>query len=113
MNLLPGTYLTSHILSPLGNSIAGTTLPIVVLSTTSSALGAGTVAAATAIPAVLDGLFMRVVIDRINRRTSSVVTDLISAASIAARRSLTSSQASTSACSCCSASSGPSTKRQA
>jgi MFS family permease len=84
MNLLPVTYLTSHVLSLLGNSIAGIALPLIVLSTTGSALGAGTVAAATAIPAVLAGLFMGFVIDRINRRTSSVVTDLISAASIAA-----------------------------
>lgn len=84
MNLLPVTYLASHVLSLLGNSIAGIALPLIVLSTTGSALGAGTVAAATAIPAVLAGLFMGVVIDRINRRTSSVVTDLISAASVAA-----------------------------
>ncbi|WP_068493649.1 MFS transporter [Pseudoclavibacter helvolus] len=84
MNLLPVTYLASHVLSLLGNSIAGIALPLIALSTTGSALGAGTVAAATAIPAVLAGLFMGVVIDRINRRTSSVVTDLISAASIAA-----------------------------
>lgn len=84
MNLLPVTYLASHVLSLLGNSIAGIALPLIVLSTTGSTLGAGTVAAATAIPAVLAGLFMGVIIDRINRRTSSVVTDLISAASIAA-----------------------------
>ncbi|MGO2750794.1 MAG: MFS transporter [Pseudoclavibacter sp.] len=84
MNLLPVTYLASHVLSLFGNSIAGIALPLIVLSTTGSALGAGTVAAATAIPAVLAGLFMGVVIDRINRRTSSVVTDLISAASVAA-----------------------------
>ncbi|VXB99922.1 MFS transporter [Pseudoclavibacter sp. 8L] len=84
MNFLPVTYLASHVLSLLGNSIAGIALPLIVLSTTGSALGAGTVAAGTAIPAVLAGLFMGVVIDRINRRTSSVVTDLISAASIAA-----------------------------
>lgn len=84
MNFLPVTYLASHVLSLLGNSIAGIALPLIVLSTTGSTLGAGTVAAATAIPAVLAGLFMGVVIDRINRRTSSVVTDLISATSIAA-----------------------------
>ena len=64
MNLLPVTYLASHVLSLLGNSIAGIALPLIVLSTTDSALGAGTVAAATAIPAVLAGLFMGVVIDR-------------------------------------------------
>ncbi|RUR01201.1 MFS transporter [Labedella endophytica] len=84
MNLLPVTYLASYVLSLLGNSIAGIALPLIVLQTTGSALGAGSVAAATAIPAVLAGLFMGVVIDRINRRTSSVITDLISAAAIAA-----------------------------
>lgn len=84
MRLLPATYLTSHFLSLLGNSIAAIALPLIVLQNTGSALGAGAVAAATAAPAVLAGLFMGVVIDRINRRTSSVVTDLISAASLAA-----------------------------
>lgn len=84
MNLVPIAYLVSYLLSLLGNSIAGIALPLIVLQITGSALGAGTVAAATAIPAVLAGLVMGVVIDRINRRTSSVVTDLISAASVAA-----------------------------
>lgn len=84
MKLVPAAYLGSYVLSLLGNSIAGIALPLIVLQTTGSALGAGAVAAATAIPAVLAGLLMGVVIDRINRRTSSVITDLVSAASIAA-----------------------------
>lgn len=84
MKLAPVAYLTSYLLSMLGNSVAGVALPLIVLQTTGSALGAGTVAAATAIPAVLAGLMMGVVIDRINRRTSSVVTDLVSAVSVAA-----------------------------
>lgn len=84
MNKISFAYLASYLLSLLGNSIAGIALPLIVLQTTGSALGAGTVAAATAIPAVIAGLTMGVVIDRINRRTSSVVTDLISAAAIAA-----------------------------
>jgi MFS family permease len=84
MNLTPIAYLSSYTLSLLGNSIAGIALPLIVLQTTGSALGAGTVAAATAIPALLAGLLMGVVIDRINRRTSSVVTDLVSAGAIAA-----------------------------
>ncbi|MFK5583238.1 MULTISPECIES: MFS transporter [unclassified Serinicoccus] len=82
MRLLPAAYLTSYTLSALGNSIAAIVLPLVVLQTTGSALAAGTVAAATVVPAVLAGLFMGVVIDRINRRTSSVLTDLISAAAM-------------------------------
>lgn len=84
MKIVPFAYLASHLLSLLGNSIAGVALPLIVLQVTGSALGAGTVAAATALPAVAAGLFMGVVIDRINRRTSSVVTDLVSAAAIAA-----------------------------
>nr|WP_279591146.1 MFS transporter [Modestobacter marinus] len=71
-------------MSVLGNSIAAIALPLIVLQTTGSVLGAGAVAAATAVPAVLAGLLMGVVIDRINRRTSSVLTDLVSAAAIAA-----------------------------
>lgn len=84
MRLVPVAYLASYLLSLLGNSIAGIALPLIVLQVTGSALGAGAVAAATAVPAVFAGLLMGVVIDRINRRTSSVVTDLVSAASIAA-----------------------------
>ena len=84
MKLVPIAYLSSYVLSVLGNSIAAIALPLIVLQTTGSVLGAGAVAAATAVPAVLAGLLMGVVIDRINRRTSSVVTDLVSAAAIAA-----------------------------
>ncbi|UFU03075.1 MFS transporter [Ruania suaedae] len=78
------TYFASYVFSLLGNSIAAIALPLVVLQSTGSVLGAGTVAAATAIPAFLAGIFMGVVIDRINRRTSSVVTDMLSAAAVAA-----------------------------
>ena len=84
MRFITGAYLSSYALSLLGNSIAGVALPLIVLQATGSALGAGTVAAATAVPAIIAGLLMGVVIDRINRRTSSVVTDLISAAAVAA-----------------------------
>lgn len=84
MRSLPVAYLASYTLSALGNSIAGIVLPLVVLQTTGSALAAGTVAAATIVPAVVAGLFMGVVIDRINRRTSSILTDVISAAAMAA-----------------------------
>ena len=84
MRRVPALYLTSYVLSLLGNAIAAVALPLIVLQTTGSVLGAGTVAAVSAVPAVLAGLFMGVVIDRINRRTSSIVTDLISAGSLAA-----------------------------
>ncbi|GGR27313.1 MFS transporter [Agromyces mediolanus] len=84
MKLIPLAYLASYLLSLLGNSIAGVALPLIVLQVTGSALGAGVLAAATAIPAVLAGFLMGVVIDRHNRRTSSVVTDLVSAGAVAA-----------------------------
>lgn len=84
MKLVSVAYLGSYVLSLLGNSIAAIALPLIVLQTTGSALGAGAVAAATAVPAVAAGLLMGVIIDRINRRTSSVLTDVVSAASIAA-----------------------------
>lgn len=81
---IPVVYLASYFLSLLGNSIAAVALPLIVLQVTGSAASAGVLAAATALPALLAGVFGGVVIDRINRRTSSVVTDLISAAAIAA-----------------------------
>ncbi len=77
-------YLASITLAVLGQSIAAIALPLIVLTTTGSVLGTGAVAAATAIPGLLAGLFMGVVLDRINRRTASIMCDLISAASIAA-----------------------------
>lgn len=84
MNLVSLAYLGSYFLSLLGNAIAAVALPLIVLQTTGSVLGAGAVAAATALPAVVAGVLMGVVIDRIDRRFSSVVTDLVSGASIAA-----------------------------
>lgn len=84
MKFAAPAYLASYFLSILGNSIAAVALPLIVLRTTGSVLGTGSVAAATAIPAIFAGLFMGVVIDRFNRRDCSIVTDLISAFSIAA-----------------------------
>ncbi|WP_430787305.1 MFS transporter [Actinoplanes sp. G11-F43] len=84
MNRVPIAYLTSYVLSMLGNSIAGVALPLLVLQITGSALATGAVAVASALPAAVAGLIMGVVIDRINRRTASVLTDVVSALSVAA-----------------------------
>ncbi|BCJ66083.1 MFS transporter [Polymorphospora rubra] len=84
MKRVPVTFLASDFLSLFGNAVAGVAMPLIVLQTTGSVLGAGIVAAATAIPAMIGGLFTGVVIDRINRRTASVATDLISAGAVAA-----------------------------
>lgn len=77
-------YLTSYAVSLLGNSIAAIALPLIVLATTGDILGAGVLALATGVPSVLGGLFGGVLIDRINRRTASFVSDLISALAIGA-----------------------------
>lgn len=84
MTVIPLAYLASTFLSLLGNSIAAVALPLIVLQVTGSALGAGVVAAATAVPAILAGLFAGVIIDRVNRRTASVASDVISALAVAA-----------------------------
>jgi MFS family permease len=84
MRLVPLLYLSSYALSMLGNSIAAIALPLLVLQSTGSLMSTGVLAAASSIPAFFVGLVAGVVIDRINRRTSSVVADLISAGSIAA-----------------------------
>ncbi|GAA1607591.1 MFS transporter [Actinoplanes couchii] len=84
MNRVSLAYLASYVLSMLGNSIAGVALPLLVLQITGSALATGAVAVASALPAAVAGLLMGVVIDRINRRTASILTDVVSALSVAA-----------------------------
>jgi MFS family permease len=84
MNRSVLAYLTSFGVSFLGNAVAAVVLPLVVLQTTGSALDAGTVAAATALPALLAGLFMGGVVDRYDRRWVSVWTDVISGGAVAA-----------------------------
>ncbi|PWV54679.1 MFS transporter [Nocardiopsis sp. L17-MgMaSL7] len=75
-------YLTSFGTSLLGNSITAIALPLVVLFTTGSPLSAGVVAIAAAVPAALAGLLMGSLVDRINRRTAAVLSDVISAAAL-------------------------------
>lgn len=77
-------YLGSHVLSFLGNGILAVALPLIVLQTTNSPLSMGAVSTATAVPALLVGLCAGVVIDRVNRRTCSILSDLISAVAVAA-----------------------------
>lgn len=84
MRAVPVLYLTSYALSLLGNSIAAVALPLLLLQSTGSLASAGILALATAVPAFLAGLLLGVVVDRVDRRTASVVSDLISAAAIAA-----------------------------
>ncbi|MEB4613436.1 MFS transporter, partial [Leucobacter sp. M11] len=82
--MTPFLFLASSGLSLLGNSIAAIVLPIVVLNITGSVLAAGTLSLATAAPGFLIGLIAGVLLDRVNRRTVSIASDLISAAALAA-----------------------------
>ncbi len=77
-------FVISNSFSLLGNSIAGVVLPLVLLAKTGDALAAGTLAIVCAVPQVLAGVFGGALLDRMNRRDLSVVSDIISAASIAA-----------------------------
>lgn len=75
-------YLASFATSLLGNSITAIALPLVVLFTTGSPLGAGVVAIAAAVPAALAGLLMGALVDRFNRRTVAILSDVISAVAL-------------------------------
>lgn len=75
-------YLTSFGTSLMGNSITAIALPLVVLFTTGSPLSAGVVAIAAAVPAALAGLLMGSLVDRINRRTAAILSDVISAVAL-------------------------------
>lgn len=84
MRIVAASYLASHFLSLLGNSVVAVAFPLIVLQITGSPLSMGAISAATAIPAIAIGLAAGIVIDRWNRRNISVASDLISAASVAA-----------------------------
>lgn len=77
-------YLTASALSLLGNSVVAVALPLLVLLRTGSATSAGTVALATAVPAILVGIVGGLVIDRVGRRRASIVSDVVSAGAVAA-----------------------------
>ena len=76
-------YLLSCACSLLGNSVAGVVLPLVLLATTGDALAAGTLALICAVPQFVIGLVGGALTDRFNRRNVSIVSDILSAASVA------------------------------
>lgn len=76
-------FVISNALSLLGNSIAGVILPLVLLAKTGDALAAGALALICAIPQMIAGVFGGALLDRFNRRDVSIISDVISAASIA------------------------------
>jgi MFS family permease len=77
-------YLGTYSLSLLGNGVASIVFPLLVLATTGDILAAGILASVTAAVAAVVGVIAGVVVDRVNRRTVSIVSDVVSAASVAA-----------------------------
>ncbi|MFC0005183.1 MFS transporter [Micromonospora siamensis] len=71
------------LLSGAGNGVATVALPWLVLERTGSATAAGVVAAATALPLLVSSLFSGTVVDLIGRRRTAVVSDALSAVSVA------------------------------
>lgn len=83
---LPSTtirFVASGALSLLGNSVAGVVIPLILLARTGDALAAGTLALICAVPQMLVGLLGGALLDRVNRRSVSIVSDIVSAASVA------------------------------
>lgn len=77
-------YLAADALSLLGNAVAFIALPWLVLVRTGDVALAGTVAAVSAMPALLSAVVGGVLVDRVGRRRMSILADLGSAAAVAA-----------------------------
>lgn len=77
-------FMVSSAVSLLGNSVASVVLPLILLATTGDAFAAGLLAIICAIPQMVIGVLGGALLDRFNRRDISIISDIISAASIAA-----------------------------
>lgn len=77
-------FVASSTISLTGNSVAAVALPLAQLAITGDALAAGIIALACTVPQVLAGMFGGALLDRFNRRNISVISDVISAFSVAA-----------------------------
>ncbi|WP_278755843.1 MFS transporter [Corynebacterium stationis] len=76
-------YLGTAGMSALGNSIAGIVWPWIVLERTGDPAAAGLVAAAVAVPSVIFASLGGYLIDTVGRKPMSVISDIISGASVA------------------------------
>jgi MFS family permease len=76
--------LSAHTVSTIGNSLTLIGVPWFVLETTGSASRAGVVAFCATLPVAVSALVGGPLIDRFGRRRTSILTDLICAASVAA-----------------------------
>jgi len=81
----PLALLESAVLvSGVGNGIALVTIPWLVLERTGQALSAGLVGAATAVPLLVSALFSGSIVDIFGRKRTSIISDALSALSVAA-----------------------------
>lgn len=76
-------FLASSALSLLGNSISSVALPLALLVTTGDALAAGAIALICMLPQAVAGVIGGAALDILNRRDVSVISDLVSAMSVA------------------------------
>ena len=76
-------YQLSNACSLLGNAVVAVVVPLVLLARTGDVMAAGSLALICAVPQMLAGFVGGVVLDRVNRRDVCVVSDLISALSVA------------------------------
>ncbi|WP_439659324.1 MFS transporter [Lentzea sp. HUAS TT2] len=78
-----GKFWLARLISTAGSAVSGVALPVLMYSLTGSAACTGALAALTAAPYVVFGLFAGALVDRMHRRTVMVVTDLVSAGLLA------------------------------
>ncbi|MEU6699606.1 MFS transporter [Pseudonocardia sp. NPDC046786] len=80
----PAVWLTSYGLSLLGRGIAAVVLPLLVLDRTGDVLAAGVLASVSTAASALTGLVSGLLVDRVDRRTVAVASDLLAALALAA-----------------------------
>ena len=61
----------------------GVALPLILLATTGDALAAGALALIRSVPQLVIGVAGGAILDRVNRRNVSIISDIISALSVA------------------------------
>ncbi|MFB9386643.1 MFS transporter [Pseudonocardia petroleophila] len=80
----PTIYFTSYGLSLLGMGISSVVLPLLVLDRTGDILAAGVLATVATAASAATGIVAGLLVDRVDRRTVSVVSGLLAAVSVAA-----------------------------
>jgi MFS family permease len=80
----PAVYFTAYGLSLLGAGISSVVLPLLVLDRTGDILAAGVLATVATAASAATGIVAGLLVDRVDRRTVSIVSGLLAAVSVAA-----------------------------